>query len=299
MRNIPLEVILSWPTPNYTNPETRGDTLVIVNSLLIIIVAIVVTLRLYVRLVIKRWFGSDDALIILALIFDVGLTACVLIANQRFGWDRHVYDIPLTSYAPTTKIAMSAKLMFIASASFTRLSLFCFYYRFARDSGKKTFLWLVHISITYTICSFIAFVFVGIFQCNPVSNYWTYGAPDSTCMNEGVATIAIGVINCVADFCCTMLPIPMVAQLNMPTKQRIAVVVLFSLGFIVTGAGIVRTWYIYVSLIREWDQTWFAYPLWICAAIEIHLGVVCASAPVLRPLFAKIPFSLSSAASKA
>lgn len=79
----------------------------------------------------------------------------------------------------------------------------------------------------------------------------------------------------------------------MPSRQRIAVNFLFSLGFIVTIAGIVRTWFIYKSLILEYDQTWYAYPLWIAAAVEIDLGVICASAPVLRPLLARLPFSLS------
>lgn len=60
----------------------------------------------------------------------------------------------------------------------------------------------------------------------------------------------------------------------MPRRQRLAVAVLFGLGIVVTIAGIVRTWYIYKSLIKEYDQTWFAYPLWIAAAIEIDLGVV-------------------------
>jgi len=66
-------------------------------------------------------------------------------------------------------------------------------------------------------------------------------------------------------------------QLQMPRRQRIAVVVLFSLGFVVTIAGIVRTWFIYKSLIAEYDITWYAYPLWIAAAVEIDLGVVCSS----------------------
>jgi hypothetical protein len=60
----------------------------------------------------------------------------------------------------------------------------------------------------------------------------------------------------------------------MPRRQRFAVAILFGLGFIVTIAGVVRTWYIYRSLFREYDQTWYAYPLWIAAAIEIDLGVV-------------------------
>ena len=37
-----------------------------------------------------------------------------------------------------------------------------------------------------------------------------------------------------------------------------------------------------------WDQTWYAYPLWICAAVEIDLAVLCACAPTLRPLLIKL-----------
>lgn len=60
----------------------------------------------------------------------------------------------------------------------------------------------------------------------------------------------------------------------MPRRQRFAVCVLFGLGFIVTIAGIARIWFVYDSLIRSYDQTWYAYPLWISAAVEIDLGVV-------------------------
>jgi hypothetical protein len=68
MRSIPPAVILSWPTPNYNNPVKRGSALLVVNIVFLVIVIIVVSLRLYTRLWIKRWFGSDDAFIILALV---------------------------------------------------------------------------------------------------------------------------------------------------------------------------------------------------------------------------------------
>lgn len=101
-------------------------------------------------------------------------------------------------------------------------------------------------------------------------------------------------------------------KLHMPRRQRFAVACLFALGIIVTVAGIVRTWFIYKSLMTTYDNTWYvqcrftfpttlwliklryAYPLWIAAAVEIDLGVICASAPVLKPLLSKIPFSLSA-----
>jgi hypothetical protein len=67
----------------------------------------------------------------------MGLTAVVLLANKEYGWDRHVWDIPFANFVPASKIAMTAKVVFTAAATFTRLSLHCFYYRLVSDSGKS------------------------------------------------------------------------------------------------------------------------------------------------------------------
>lgn len=64
----PTEVLLKWPSPNYENPKTRGSALLVVNLICISLVVIIVGLRLYTRLVIKRWFGVDDVFILLALV---------------------------------------------------------------------------------------------------------------------------------------------------------------------------------------------------------------------------------------
>lgn len=63
----PVSVILSWPTPNYHDPVTRGPALVIINSIFVTIATLTVAARLYTRIVIKHWFGVDDFFIILAL----------------------------------------------------------------------------------------------------------------------------------------------------------------------------------------------------------------------------------------
>jgi hypothetical protein len=68
MRLPPADVLIKWPIPNYVNPETRGNALVIVNYIFISIAVITVLLRLYTRTFIKRWFGLDDIFIIVALV---------------------------------------------------------------------------------------------------------------------------------------------------------------------------------------------------------------------------------------
>jgi hypothetical protein len=108
-----------------------------------------------------------------------------------------------------------------------------------------------------------------------VQAYWQFpNVIDGKCLDEGMITLTCGIISCVADLLCTILPIPVVLRLRMPLKQRIGVCVLLSAGIIVTIAGIIRTYFIWKSLIATYDETWFTYPLWICAAIEIDIAVV-------------------------
>lgn len=104
---------------------------------------------------------------------------------------------------------MAAKCVFTAAATFTRLSLHCFYYRLIKDSNRAWFKWLVHLNVVYTVAIFISFMFLAIFQCNPVRNYWIVGAPPDSCVDEGVVTLIAGIINCVADFATTVTPMPL------------------------------------------------------------------------------------------
>ena len=93
-------------------------------------------------------------------------------------------------------------------------------------------------------------------------------------MSEGTVTLVAGIINCICDFECTLLPIPLVMSLQMPIRQRLGLLVLLSGGVIVTIAGMVRTYFIWKSLISSWDETWYAVPLWISACVEIDLAIV-------------------------
>lgn len=68
IHDIPPGVLLSWPAPNYTNPQTRSQALVVVDTLFPALSFLVVAFRTYTRVYLKRWFGMDDVLITLALV---------------------------------------------------------------------------------------------------------------------------------------------------------------------------------------------------------------------------------------
>jgi hypothetical protein len=108
-----------------------------------------------------------------------------------------------------------------------------------------------------------------------VRKYWTFPeVVEGSCLDEGVITMAAGVMSCMADLLCTILPIPIIMRLHMPLRDRIGVCVLLSAGIVVTIAGVLRTVFIWNALVTTYDESWATYPLWICAAVEIDLAVV-------------------------
>lgn len=80
--------------------------------------------------------------------------------------------------------------------------------------------------------------------------------------------------------------------LNMPLRQRLQVMALLSVGFIVTIVGVVRIYYVWQSFTHTYDMTWYSYQLWTCGVVEVDIAVFCASAPALKnflqPIFRRI-----------
>lgn len=111
---------------------------------------------------------------------------------------------------------------------------------------------------------------------SPVHAYWdvepTY---PHHCLNDGAIVFAASVINIFTDFIVTVLPMPMIWNLKLPTRQRIAVMSIFGLGIVVNVAGSVRTVYVYKSMMASYDTTWLGWPILLAASVEINTGLVC------------------------
>jgi hypothetical protein len=60
----------------------------------------------------------------------------------------------------------------------------------------------------------------------------------------------------------------------MSRNQKFGVVLLIALGYIVTAAGAVRTYYTYVILWKTYDQTWYNYYAFLAGTIENDLSLV-------------------------
>lgn len=68
MKIPPLEVIASWPQPNYIDPESKAHEGKIIGSTALSLVTLILAIRLYSRKRLTNGFGLDDMFICLAYV---------------------------------------------------------------------------------------------------------------------------------------------------------------------------------------------------------------------------------------
>jgi hypothetical protein len=89
-------------------------------------------------------------------------------------------------------------------------------------------------AVSVVVVFSIYYIFLIIFQCHPVSYFWTQFAGESgSCVSPVViagSTYTHGEINIWSDFTLCTLPIPLVWNLNMNLRTKISVALILSLG---------------------------------------------------------------------
>ncbi|OJJ32820.1 hypothetical protein ASPWEDRAFT_594015 [Aspergillus wentii DTO 134E9] len=279
----------NWPEPNYTDPATHGQGIVIANIIFGVLVLVSIVLRVYSRVRITSSFGVDDIFILFATAVALTMYVVMSVGSARYGWNRHVWDIPRLDISTTKKLNLAFQVTFSLSSGLTKLSLLCFCRRLFGNTGKLAFNFH-YIILTGTIflvsACLVGFILILLLQCRPLKAYWdSKPAYHHNCLDGAEFIFTASILNTVTDFLCTLIPMTLVWKLHMNLRQKIAVAYVFGLGILINIAGAVRIYYYYQSTqITDGDMTWVGYPTYICSTIEIGLGLIVTSAPALRPL---------------
>ncbi|KFY36082.1 hypothetical protein V494_05344 [Pseudogymnoascus sp. VKM F-4513 (FW-928)] len=285
MRSPPPEVLASWPKPNYVDPERRGNASVVVQSILVVLVTAFLAIRLYARIIITRaGIGLDDAMIIISWAFAMGLTASVLLAIKRYGWDIHVWDLPPSDMVTSRKISWASMVLYITTASLTKTSILIFYLRILVSKFDKM---VTKITFVFVAAYYVAAFLVLFLQCRPLEHYWEILIPGSvgTCVDEGIHMITTSSFNVLMDIVIFLIPLRSLFALRIRTTQKIHLISLFSAGLLVIVAATVRLVYIVIIMQETYDVSWYGYIGWLWAAIEVHVSLICACVPSCRAFF--------------
>ncbi|KAK8113265.1 integral membrane protein [Apiospora sp. TS-2023a] len=300
----PSSVQPAYPPPdglvsNFIDPEDHSGIVYRVGYGFTFAAFVVLMIRLYTRLfVLKRGLLPDDYLVIVAMALSVGFIITTFKAAE-YGMGRHLYDVPFDEYSPHFLTYMTASTVIWAlSVTTAKMSILLLYLQLSPVPKVR---WAVYFTLFVVVSYSLIATFTTIFGCVPIEATWDHTPAvlvGAACLERKNAIYATSSLNIITDFTILLLPIPMFWNLQMPRRQKAAIISLFLAGGVVCIVAIVRT----VSMPKLWnsfDYTWLVVDQYVMCFIEIDLGIICACVCTIRPFFRKhLPYLMGSSPSK-
>ncbi|PVI00861.1 hypothetical protein DM02DRAFT_728327 [Periconia macrospinosa] len=246
-------------TPNFINPPTRLHTFIVVHIVLLSISTLFLGLRFFTARFILRHIRADDF--------------------PRFGFGRHIWDIPLLVFSPNfMKIGALSGTFAGLSIMLTKLSILTLFLRFIKLRGLRITVYVIMaIVVVYSLVT----SFEWIYACRPLHKYWDFTVPGS-CIDWEKIAVFNGSMNSVTDIIILILPALFLRKLKLPKKQKIGVGILLMAGGFILVVSIIRLKQS-LDIVHTMDITWEGVPVGIWWAVEAHIAVVCASISAGKP----------------
>ncbi|KAI1072972.1 hypothetical protein LB507_009021 [Fusarium sp. FIESC RH6] len=262
---------------------------VVLNDVMGTISGVFVLQRFATKFFYKLPFGLDDlfiALVMCCAIPSIVINSYGLAPN---GMGRDVWTLEPDQITNFGRYFYVMAVLYFALQCFLKLSMIFFYLRIFPTKGVRKSLWT---SVGFTSLFGIVFVFVTIFQCRPISYFWTKWMHDAdhpgTCADINAITWSGAVINIALDFWILGIPLSQLKKMNLDWKKKWGVGMMFSVGIFVTIMSILRLSATVRAGTSGANSTWEYLAVTKWSTIEANVGIVCACMPSLRILLVRI-----------
>ncbi|KAL8389014.1 hypothetical protein RB595_008862 [Gaeumannomyces hyphopodioides] len=272
--------------PGERMDESRGNEIIASTVAVTSLALIIVALRVYVKFKFSGGLAIEDYLMVLAVII-LGSMIGLVVPQVFAGAGRHIEYIDPSDFVRAMFFNFVTQPIVLAALGLARLSVCFFLLRFARSKGIK---WAIQIAGAITTILTIVGIVQTLTQCMPMAFTWDKSIAGGQCVSQTYLVISSYVsssISCTIDFVLAALPIPMLWNVQLPRRVKIAVIGILSLGFFTVAAAITKT----VAL-TKWgllgDYLWDTADITIWFATEIAVAIIAGSIPCLKPLFKRI-----------
>ncbi|OJJ98536.1 hypothetical protein ASPACDRAFT_79908 [Aspergillus aculeatus ATCC 16872] len=268
--------------------EDRSLAVRAVAAVFLALATITTVLRCYVRLRIVKAFGWDDGIMVLAYIFYVFFSAC-MIGGSLWGTGQHLDQLDNHHRVTAMKYWFYCDIGYAIGSILCKISVSIFILRITIHRVHRI---VIGVVVGLVVAAGFAFFVILLAQCKPMA-YWylrlsTEEVGKGTCISTHVAMDALyafSATSAVFDMTIAVLPILLVRKLKMQSDVKIAVAGLLSMACVASVAVIVRI--PYIPTLLETDFLYETTPVAIWSNIETGLGIFAGSMATLRPLLRK------------
>ncbi|RAL12917.1 putative integral membrane protein [Aspergillus homomorphus CBS 101889] len=249
------------------------------------VACVAVILRCYVRGWIVRAFGIDDWAMVVAMLFYIMFSLCMIL-GAIYGTGKHFSVLTANERVTAMKYWWFCEIAYCFSAMGCKISVCIF---LLRITVRRVHIWLLRIVMVLTVVAALVFMFLMLLQCKPVSYFWTRKAFDDSihgvCINMEIIvamTYVYSAFAALCDFTVGILPMFIVKNLHMRKKTKMAVVGILGMACIASSATIIRIPWVHTFYDPDFLYSTVEIALW--SNIETGLGITAGSLATLRPL---------------
>ncbi|CEJ60339.1 hypothetical protein PMG11_08916 [Penicillium brasilianum] len=264
----------------YLSP--RGMQALVVSVVFTSLAASFVGIRLYTRLKFLRRLEANDWMVVIALINSfifMGLD----IVEATSGMGMHLKDIPPNILERQFKAFWLTIPFYNAAVLCAKASILMQYFRVFPTRRMRIVCWVLItvLGVYGTWCVISAFL-----TCIPVAKFWNPTLP-GYCLSRPGLWFSNASMHITTDLAILIVPIPALIAIDIPKRQKIALMIMFALGGFVCITSIIRL--VSLKTISDsMDPTYDNVGAASWSAIECNTGIICACLPTLKPLLSRI-----------
>ncbi|KAL9046059.1 MAG: hypothetical protein Q9206_007172, partial [Seirophora lacunosa] len=237
--------------------------------------------RIWVRARLTRNMGWDDYYMIIGQFTN--LVGLGLVTAEVFnGLGRHMYYLQPDQIRRFIIIGWLDWMQTFITIMLTKISICLFLLRIKNDTRNKIFMYVL-IAANVLVTAVICFLLLGM--CRPLRAYWDV-AVDGRCFSTRQFMIMVasqGTFSILSDLILATMPLFFLRHLQISRRTKLLLCVLMGAGYITAGCSIVRT--VLSPRVLSADKTWADLTTAAWRAVEVNLGIICANAPIARPLY--------------
>ncbi|KAI0544538.1 hypothetical protein F4679DRAFT_591313 [Xylaria curta] len=295
-----------WKTPtgtpppgvisNFVNPPTQAPILSTGIYVIIPLMLLFFSARIFTRAYVTRALGADDYLCIIAtaaILAHAGVLVGILNLKPFTPLGRHQWDIPVAAISNMyTELITLALVTFPIAAMLVKLTILALYYRLFQPSR-----WahrLIWIGVALVLVFYITTIIVLLVNCLPSSGVtWVESVRYSTCpiVHVNIA-LSQGVFGLAIDLYILAIPIWQISRLSLPPQRKAGILLIFLTGLlaVASSAGGVAT----RGQVTLADPNFLTSP-YLFGVLEVSIALICSCMPVITmPLKSLLVQTISS-----
>ncbi|KAI1461668.1 hypothetical protein F4805DRAFT_453552 [Annulohypoxylon moriforme] len=273
-------------TPNLENPP-NGNTLTwVVLSVCFALVTLAVLLRAYVKIFVFRKLYLEDALAFIGFAMTIAYYCCCCSVLSQVGFLIHQWDMRVKDLYQVLYFGNMAFAFYEVAISTLKVAILLEWNKlFAPNRSPKSFYWTCYILLWVNIVYYITSIIVSNIVCFPILSEADTPSP-GICLNKATAEAVSATLNLVSHVLVFVLPQKIIWKLNMTTKKKIGVSLIFAIGILVVVAGICRL-STTIQYFTDTDLVYVGYRVYLWCAAELTLLVLVFCVPTIPKIFSE------------